>query len=196
MQWQGINKDSPENIYFSVYNSGTATLAAGEACKWDLDPANDEGYVNWVETIGVDVSANGDGPNNFAGIVPAGKSIGPAEYGSIQAFGYHPSVKVKNMAANGFHSLFQTAFDAASITNRILVPCGYGTADLGTQGPHGGWLGLVLGIAANISTGHTPLNLAKNYCLPIEQNATVTGTTATTATTDVTTCKAFIRCLG
>jgi hypothetical protein len=193
MQWQGINKDSPENIYFSVYNSGASELVAGEGCKWDLDPANDDGVANWVEAISLVATANGLGPDNFAGVIPQGKTLGVAEYGSMQVFGYHPSVLVKNASVNGFVGGFQAAFNAASITNKILVPFGYGTANAGAQP---GYMALVQGQGSTITTGHTPLKLARNYLLPVEQNATVASTTTTDATTDTTTAKAFIRCLG
>lgn len=91
MQWQRINRSSPEKIFITVYNSyGTASLTNGQAVIWD--------YAGDANGVSVTKPTDGTGRNGhygkaFAGI--AAETIAAGAYGLVQVYGYHSAVRVR-----------------------------------------------------------------------------------------------------
>lgn len=93
MQWQRINRTSPEKIFITVYNSyGTASLTNGQAVIWDY--ATDANGVSVTKpTVAAETGGRHYGAA-FAGI--AAETIAAGAYGLVQVYGYHSAVRVRN----------------------------------------------------------------------------------------------------
>lgn len=91
MQWQRINRSSPEKIFITVYNSyATASLTNGQAVIWDY--ATDANGVSVTKPTDATGRAGHYG-KAFAGI--AAETIAAGSYGLVQVYGYHSAVRVR-----------------------------------------------------------------------------------------------------
>lgn len=95
MEFQRINRSSPEKVFISVYNSySTAAITNGQAVQWDI--------VTDKDGVGVSIPtarATGQGLTT-AGIV-ASSSIAAGDYGLLQVYGYHSATRVRTVTSGG-----------------------------------------------------------------------------------------------
>ena len=95
MLFQRVNRTNPEKIFLVAKNSyGTASLTNGQAVIWDWTTDGD-GVGVTLATATENVSAGQD----VAGI--AAETIGAGDYGLLQVYGYHSSVRVRTMTETG-----------------------------------------------------------------------------------------------
>ena len=92
MLFQRINRGSPEKVFVVAYNSySTAAITNGQYVPWDsLTDSDGIGVtIPQARTLG--------GGIDGAGIV-ASSSIAAGDYGLVQVYGYHASVRVRSFS--------------------------------------------------------------------------------------------------
>jgi hypothetical protein len=90
MEFQRVNRSSPEKVFVSVLNSySTAALSNGQYVAWDVLTDSDGVSVTipQARTLG--------GGFDGAGVVASG-AIAVADYGLVQIYGYHAAARVRS----------------------------------------------------------------------------------------------------
>lgn len=91
MLFQRINRSSPERVFVTAYNSySTAAITVGQAVIWDF--ATDADGVGVTRPTARATNAG----MACAGVV-ADSSIAAGDYGLIQVYGYHSSVRMRTV---------------------------------------------------------------------------------------------------
>lgn len=141
MLFQRVNRTNPEKVFLVAKNSySTASLTNGQAVIWDWTTDGD-GVGVTLATATENVSCGID----VAGI--ATETIAAGNYGLLQVYGYHSSVRVRTMTTTGHvynESLaavakgtplvggITTVFALEGVTPaetaQVLHPCGFALA--------------------------------------------------------------------
>lgn len=172
MYLASIQREDPNNIFLVVYNGGSTDIGTGLAAFWDLNPSvTDTRFANQIRLPYDTVTLNHLG--HGAGVV-AGRAIQGGDFGTIQVYGYHPGLLCVGTSVGELDGrTFETAFDSASITNRLLLPANHAvTAGVATLG----YFGMVTTGATN-DVGVAGA-WAGGFALPIEQVGTFVSTGA------------------
>lgn len=90
MEFQRINRSSPERIFIVAYNSyATASLTNGQVVSWDFDTDCDG--------VGVTKPSADHSGFEIAGVAAA--TIAAGAYGLVQVYGYHSAVRVRTLTS-------------------------------------------------------------------------------------------------
>ncbi len=141
MLFQRVNRTNPEKVFLVAKNSyATASLTNGQAVIWDWTTDID-GVGVTLATATVNVSCGID----VAGI--AAETIAAGDYGLLQVYGYHSSVRVRTMTetshvyhqsrgviakgtplVGGITTVFALEGITPAETAQVLHPCGIALA--------------------------------------------------------------------
>lgn len=91
MMYQRINRSSPERVFVGVYNSySTAAITNGQAVNWD--------FITDCDGVSVTMPlARASNAGMAAAGVVASSSIASGDYGLVQVYGFHSSVRVRSL---------------------------------------------------------------------------------------------------
>lgn len=90
--FQRVNRSSPEKVFIAVYNSySTASLTSGQAVIWD--------FVTDADGVGVTMPLARATNAGFAAAGIAAETIASGDYGLIQTYGYHATVRQRTVTA-------------------------------------------------------------------------------------------------
>jgi hypothetical protein len=195
MEFKRINYAAPEQVFMVLQNAMSATtMTLGYAGMYNYTCSSDsttgQGYAVTFD------STTGKNPALFAGIV-AVKDIPPSEYGWLQVFGHHDTVAVYGTTLANVFAGGTGAWNAASLTNRILKP-GYAFGD--TEATGIGAMGIMLATRNYATTDavYQYANVPGGYAVPVDSirvSAALTGWGTGITTQGVGFVKAFIHAL-